>query len=798
MKKLCITFLLFCFCSSIFAQKTQSNISQQNIAHPTIWNNGILSVNPNDGSLYFTQNNKTHLLISTPGSGEYFNISKTDGKIGFKYIDQNGKQTPSIIDPTTNKITYLYNSVRQAGQVSFADDGTIAFTIGNNLIIKSQNKTKKFDLGNYANLAPISHDGNFVAYNNLNDQMFIVILNTGKKIQISDNKKGYFNPAWSPDSKKLLYSSLAGGLKVYDLQTEKTYSLGEGYSPSWSNDSKQIIFYKKEIEQLKVVNTDLYLSNYSGSNIKKITSTSDQMEIDPSFNSDDSKIIYALLQSNKIVESNYSVNEFKINNPVATTIKFSSQEAPQLNSVAQTEDFDTLKIPYINQLYDTPDYFNGSAACGPTASMMVLAFYNILPEWNIHCSWPSGHNSPYGQYISDTYRFRQNSYGNQAKDPNGREAHGAYGFMWTGSNSPYSTMTNFYSNHGIPAKREDAPSYSFAEQQINSGFPYTICVGLTSAGHIIVAHGIATQSHTLIFNDPYGNKNSGYPNYSGKNVKYDWPGYNNGFQNLKTVYWAVSVNYTQKAVPDTLIDDLDFASGFYLNNKPPASMSSWKDLNTGFNDHMWFSFTTSDSVDNYYAVWTPNLPKAGFYNVSAYVPYSQAEAAKYIISSSNGIKQVTVNQKNYTDSWVSLGTYKFDLGKTGFVRLGDASSISGQAIIFDAVKWSYVDSTNITSVTESNIKNPNFELEQNYPNPFNPTTVIKYSLKFDSNVKIVVYNTIGKAVKELVDDSKSAGSYSQIFNGANLSSGVYFYTIEAISLDGENNFRSTKKMILLK
>jgi subtilisin-like proprotein convertase family protein len=85
-----------------------------------------------------------------------------------------------------------------------------------------------------------------------------------------------------------------------------------------------------------------------------------------------------------------------------------------------------------------------------------------------------------------------------------------------------------------------------------------------------------------------------------------------------------------------------------------------------------------------------------------------------------------------------------------------------------------------------------FLLYQNYPNPFNPATVIKYDVARDINVKIIVYDLLGREVQVLVNDFKRAGSYSLTLNAQGLASGVYFYKIEA----GE--FVNTKKMLLIK
>jgi hypothetical protein len=91
-----------------------------------------------------------------------------------------------------------------------------------------------------------------------------------------------------------------------------------------------------------------------------------------------------------------------------------------------------------------------------------------------------------------------------------------------------------------------------------------------------------------------------------------------------------------------------------------------------------------------------------------------------------------------------------------------------------------------------------YQLDQNYPNPFNPTSMIKYEIPFDSKVIIRIYNVIGNVVSTLLNDVVSAGDYEVRFNAINFPSGIYFYSIEAVSTDNKNNFSSVKKMILMK
>ena len=100
--------------------------------------------------------------------------------------------------------------------------------------------------------------------------------------------------------------------------------------------------------------------------------------------------------------------------------------------------------------------------------------------------------------------------------------------------------------------------------------------------------------------------------------------------------------------------------------------------------------------------------------------------------------------------------------------------------------------TDVTNVKNQSVHPSSFNLCQNYPNPFNPTTKIKYQIPGLSKVKLTVYDVLGREVKTLVNEEKSAGNYEVEFDGTNLTSGIYFYKIET------EKFSDTKKFVLLK
>lgn len=90
-----------------------------------------------------------------------------------------------------------------------------------------------------------------------------------------------------------------------------------------------------------------------------------------------------------------------------------------------------------------------------------------------------------------------------------------------------------------------------------------------------------------------------------------------------------------------------------------------------------------------------------------------------------------------------------------------------------------------------------FALEQNYPNPFNPTTNIVYAVPVKSNVTLDVYNLIGQKIVTLFDGEVEAGKHTAQLDASSMSSGMYFFRLNAVGENG-TQFTSSKKMTLLK
>ena len=108
--------------------------------------------------------------------------------------------------------------------------------------------------------------------------------------------------------------------------------------------------------------------------------------------------------------------------------------------------------------------------------------------------------------------------------------------------------------------------------------------------------------------------------------------------------------------------------------------------------------------------------------------------------------------------------------------------------IVESVRWSV-----ISGISQLGTEIPQvYNLYQNYPNPFNPVTKIKYDIVESGNVRIVIYDNLGKEVENLVNQKHNPGRYEVDFNAEYLPSGIYYYRITV------GDYVAVKKMILLK
>ncbi len=208
------------------------------------------------------------------------------------------------------------------------------------------------------------------------------------------------------------------------------------------------------------------------------------------------------------------------------------------------------------------------------------------------------------------------------------------------------------------------------------------CAGLHIAdqGHTGCAMGSYCGDH-LHFqrqNGPYTSSQSVYVTFSDANNPLTCGGY---YESGLTEVSSCGSSSGDAVV----VDDQD--GGFTLYG--PSEY--WWEASAGYNNHMYYTYVNGNDRSNY-ARWRPTLSGSGDYNVFVYVPnvYATTQAAKYAIVHNRTVDYQTVNQNNYYNQWVSLGTYTFNGRGFEFVMLIDATGESpdtGRQIGFDAVKF---------------------------------------------------------------------------------------------------------------
>ncbi len=141
---------------------------------------------------------------------------------------------------------------------------------------------------------------------------------------------------------------------------------------------------------------------------------------------------------------------------------------------------------------------------------------------------------------------------------------------------------------------------------------------------------------------------------------------------------------------------------------------------------------------------------------------------------------------------VDNGNYRVMYLGFGFEAIADAPNRT--ALMSNAVNWLL---TGILDAPQAPEALPaEFSLMQNYPNPFNPETNIPFALPVRSQVKLSVFDLLGREVATLADGPFEAGLHTVNWNASEMSSGVYFYRLDAQG--GQQNFNSTRKVVLMK
>jgi hypothetical protein len=251
---------------------------------------------------------------------------------------------------------------------------------------------------------------------------------------------------------------------------------------------------------------------------------------------------------------------------------------------------------------------------------------------------------------------------------------------------------------------------------------------------------------------------------------------------------------------DLIVDDGN--TGFQRFYGP-----NWSYVNNGYNDDAWTVPALTDSNNSaHYAIWVPEIPDSGEYNIDVYTP-NITEAATHAlyeiyIKDANGNNTKTIvshDQTNNPDSFTTITTLFIPAGSNCAVILRDMvdSASAGSYVVFDALRFVNTANAKIADEQSQQVFPADINLHPAYPNPFNTSTTLSYELLVNSVVKIDIFDILGDHVKTVLNEKQAPGYKMIVWDGTNdrnktVPTGIYYYTVST------NRFSQINKVVLIK
>jgi hypothetical protein len=314
------------------------------------------------------------------------------------------------------------------------------------------------------------------------------------------------------------------------------------------------------------------------------------------------------------------------------------------------------------------------------------------------------------------------------------------------------------------------------------------------------------------------------------------PGLTNGDEMIMLYYWDgmsdlvsdvdyVLYNFASPTPNDEAVNktgitidgpDADTLGSTYLDDTPEANQLSALSPTSGFSTQrtdygegaqvmsggngVTGADETSEDLDN---TWVVDIP----------TPFLAIPVELTSFTASVSDNAVTLNWSTATE----LNNHGFEIERKSEGSFRTIGFVQGYGTTTETRIYSFIDNnlavgqhsyrlkqvdfngtSEFSDIVEVEILAPDvYALVQNYPNPFNPNTKITYSLAIDSKVTLKVFDVLGQEVVTLINGNVTAGIQEINFDASSLNSGVYFYQIKAVGVDG-TDFNSVKKMILTK
>jgi hypothetical protein len=219
-------------------------------------------------------------------------------------------------------------------------------------------------------------------------------------------------------------------------------------------------------------------------------------------------------------------------------------------------------------------------------------------------------------------------------------------------------------------------------------------------------------------------------------------------------------------------------------------------------DPLQFALDTHDPYFDMFGIWPRVVQNASEYGVDGAVTRYRSWSQAREVLTNGGRISMSVGPPLYSGHLMMLAGFTANgdpivhdpARSNGYAYLFSKSDLSHSWFDKGGVAYTFYPAV-VTAVSvdrTANLLAEGFRLHQNYPNPFNPTTVVSYQIPVASEVKLVVYDLLGREVSMLVSERKLPGRYEVLFDATALASGVYLYRLTAGVLV------QTRRMVLVR
>ncbi len=501
----------------------------------------------------------------------YATLSADGRRAAFKnYKEADGvrSQLPCVYLRSCDRVIDLAAAAPKVGCPTLGPDGLVAWTVGNVLFVSrladdgTLTPVLEKKVYDYANHCAFTSDGALLALTLASGDVKMIDVLSGKARDVA-KIDGAYAPQFSPDGKKLMVSLTRGNFAIADVTETMTKESSEpapvkefetvGFgdsAPVWLDNTTPA--YTQYVTEGDVtVRAERVALDMEKGTTRTLASVAGDMDV--LFSGDE--VLTAPAEKAALAER----ESMQFTAAPSPKSGFTKSNALQIigSSVFLAGGF-----PYFNQVYDVLASFSGGYSCCNAASaLIVIQYFNVLPPVRTQVSRGNTHFSDYGTYISEPFTVNGTTFNRPSSSAWGSDLAGYYGlfgwFLQDGSGASSLDRSKRLASAmvacGLSSYCDDYVSgetgVTKARTEINNEHPFIMLVSITSSGHYLVCVGYVQNQHTLIFYDPYGNKNVSYPSRDGRYAYYDTPGYNNGYANLKGVWRFI---YGRAANPTNL------------------------------------------------------------------------------------------------------------------------------------------------------------------------------------------------------------------------------------------------------